>query len=38
MVGDTPSPQNDETVFRPTRSPYACAEVYGYGMVKNYSN
>lgn len=35
MFGDAPPPQNEETGFRP-RSPYACAKVYGYGMVKNY--
>lgn len=35
MFGDAYPPQNEETGFRP-RSPYACAKVYGYWMVKNY--
>jgi GDPmannose 4,6-dehydratase len=28
-------PQNEGTIFKP-RSPYACAKVYAYWMVKNY--
>jgi len=35
MFGSSPSPQNEETPFRP-RSPYACAKVYAYWMTKNY--
>ena len=35
MFGSSPPPQNEETPFRP-RSPYACAKVYAYWMVKNY--
>ena len=35
MFGSSPPPQNEETSFRP-RSPYACAKVYAYWMVKNY--
>lgn len=35
MFGDAYPPQNEETGFKP-RSPYACAKVYGYWMVKNY--
>ena len=35
MFGASPPPQNEETPFRP-RSPYACAKVYAYWMVKNY--
>ena len=35
MFGASPSPQNEETPFRP-RSPYACAKVYAYWMTKNY--
>jgi len=34
MFGASPPPQNEETPFRP-RSPYACAKVYIYWMVKN---
>lgn len=29
------SPQNEDTPFKP-RSPYACAKVYAYWMVRNY--
>ena len=35
MFGDAPPPQNEQTSFRP-RSPYACAKLYSYWMVKNY--
>jgi len=35
MFGDSPSPQNEETTFRP-RSPYAVAKVYAYWMAENY--
>jgi GDPmannose 4,6-dehydratase len=35
MFGASLPPQNEETPFKP-RSPYACAKVYAYWMVKNY--
>jgi GDPmannose 4,6-dehydratase len=35
MFGAAKPPQNETTAFQP-RSPYACAKVYGYWMVKNY--
>jgi GDPmannose 4,6-dehydratase len=35
MFGASPPLQNEETPFKP-RSPYACAKVYAYWMVKNY--
>ena len=35
MFGGATPPQNEETVFVP-RSPYACAKVYSYWMVRNY--
>ena len=35
MLGASPPPQNEKTPFHP-RSPYACAKVYAYWMVKNY--
>jgi GDPmannose 4,6-dehydratase len=35
MFGATPAPQSEDTVFQP-QSPYACAKVYAYWMVKNY--
>lgn len=35
MFGTASSPQNENTSFYP-RSPYACAKVYAYWMVKNY--
>ena len=35
MFGASSPPQNEETPFKP-RSPYACAKVYAYWMVKNY--
>lgn len=35
MFGDSPSPQNENTPFRP-RSPYAAAKVYAFWMVANY--
>jgi GDPmannose 4,6-dehydratase len=35
MFGDAPSPQNEDSPFRP-RSPYAIAKVYAYWMAKNY--
>ena len=35
MFGAAKPPQNEDTAFKP-RSPYACAKVYAYWMVKNY--
>lgn len=35
MFGSSHSPQNEITPFAP-RSPYACAKVYAYWMVRNY--
>jgi GDPmannose 4,6-dehydratase len=35
MFGSAPSPQSEETPFNP-RSPYACAKVYAYWMIRNY--
>lgn len=35
MFGSAPPPQNENTAFCP-RSPYACAKLYAYWMVKNY--
>ena len=35
MFGDAGPPQDESTEFRP-RSPYACAKVYAYWMVRNY--
>ena len=35
MFGAANPPQSEETIFKP-RSPYACAKVYAYWMVKNY--
>ena len=35
MFGGAAPPQDEETAFIP-RSPYACAKLYGYWMVKNY--
>ena len=35
MYGNSPSPQNEETPFRP-RSPYAIAKVYAYWATVNY--
>jgi GDPmannose 4,6-dehydratase len=35
MFGASKPPQNENTMLRP-RSPYACAKVYAYWMVKNY--
>lgn len=35
MFGNSPSPQNEETPFKP-RSPYAVAKVYAYWLVVNY--
>jgi GDPmannose 4,6-dehydratase len=35
MFGAAKPPQNENTVFQP-RSPYACAKLYSYWMVKNY--
>jgi len=35
MFGGAQPPQDEETVFVP-RSPYACAKVYAYWMVRNY--
>ncbi len=35
MFGSAAPPQNEETKFEP-RSPYACAKLYSYHMVRNY--
>lgn len=35
MFGISSPPQNENTSFSP-RSPYACAKIYAYWMVKNY--
>ena len=35
MFGGVQPPQNEQTAFVP-RSPYACAKVYSYWMVRNY--
>jgi len=35
MFGNSPSPQNEETPFRP-RSPYAIAKLYAYWVTVNY--
>lgn len=35
MFGNAPAPQNEKTPFYP-RSPYACAKVYSFWIVKNY--
>jgi len=35
MFGAAPAPQSENTAFQP-QSPYACAKVYAYWMVKNY--
>ena len=35
MFGSSPPPQDEGTPFHP-RSPYACAKVYAYWMVRNY--
>ena len=35
MFGASPPPQNEDTPLKP-RSPYACAKVYAYWMIKNY--
>jgi GDPmannose 4,6-dehydratase len=35
MFGAANPPQSEKTVFQP-QSPYACAKVYAYWMVKNY--
>jgi len=35
MFGSAHPPQNEDTAFKP-RSPYACAKIYAYWMVKNY--
>lgn len=35
MFGSASPPQNENTVFKP-RSPYACAKLYSYHMVRNY--
>ena len=35
MYGSSPPPQNENTPLMP-RSPYACAKVYSYWMVRNY--
>ena len=36
MFGDVKPPLNEKSLFSP-RSPYACAKVYAYNMVRNYS-
>ena len=35
MFGSTPPPQNETTPFHP-RSPYGCAKVFAYDIVRNY--
>jgi GDPmannose 4,6-dehydratase len=35
LFGISPPPQDEETPFHP-RSPYACAKLYAYWMVRNY--
>lgn len=35
MFGSSRPPQNESTIMQP-RSPYACAKLYAYWMVKNY--
>ena len=35
LYGDSPPPQSETTPFMP-RSPYACAKLYGFHIVKNY--
>jgi len=35
MFGSATPPQNENTPFKP-RSPYACAKVYAYWMIRNY--
>ena len=35
LFGDAPSPQSEESLFRP-RSPYAAAKAYAYWMVRQY--
>jgi GDPmannose 4,6-dehydratase len=35
MFGAAPPPQNETSLFHP-RSPYSCAKLYSYWMVKNY--
>lgn len=35
MFGSAAPPQDESTIFQP-RSPYACAKLYSYHMVKNY--
>lgn len=35
IFGDSPSPQNEDTPFRP-RSPYAVSKAYAHWMVRNY--
>jgi GDPmannose 4,6-dehydratase len=35
MFGDVKPPLNEKSLFSP-RSPYACAKVYAYNMVRNY--
>lgn len=36
MFGEARPPQNEDAPFRP-KSPYACAKLYAYWMVRNYS-
>ena len=35
MYGCTPPPQNEQTIFNPV-SPYGCAKLYAYHMVRSY--
>ena len=35
MFGNSPYPQNEGTIMNPA-SPYACAKVFGYNIVRNY--
>jgi len=35
LFGNSPAPQNELTPFNP-RSPYACAKLYGYNIIRNY--
>jgi len=35
LFGSSKPPQNEDTSFKP-RSPYACAKLYAYWMVRNY--
>jgi len=35
MFGSSPPPQNEETILNP-QSPYACAKVFSYNLMRNY--